>query len=1603
MSESTHCPFCALQCGMHVSGPGDAPVIAGNAQFPVNKGGLCLKGWSAAGTLAHRDRLLSPLVRGADGQLRPAAWDDAVELIARRVQDVQAAHGADAVGVFGSGALTNEKAYLLGKFARVALGTSNIDYNGRFCMSSGAAAALRAFGLDRGLPFPLEDIPRAGAVLLVGGNPGETMPPLMQYFAQQRANGGQLLVADPRTSTTAQWATSHLRLRPGTDAALANGLLHVLIRERLIDERYIAARTEGFEEVRRAVASCDPGSVEQLTGVPAAELIRAARILGTSPSSMILTGRGPEQQSHGVRNALACINLALALGQVGRPGGGYGSLTGQGNGQGGREHGQKADQLPGYRRIDDPGARRHIAALWRIPEEDLPGPGKSAFELLSSMGEAGGVRALFVFGSNVAVSAPDARRIQRRLAALDLLVVSDFFLSETAAFAHVVLPAAQWAEEDGTMTNLEGRVVLRSRAFAPPPGVKTDLEAIAAIAAALGRGAWFPSTRPHDVFDELRRASAGGAADYHGITYERIRRSDGLFWPCPDVTHPGTPRLFTEQFPTPSGRARFHPVTHQEPAEVADDRFPLYLTTGRILQHYQSGTQTRRIAELQELAPEPFAAVHPETAARLGISDRGEIALASRRGSTRLPARLDAGIREDTIFVPFHWGGEQSINRLTNPALDPISRMPEFKVCAVKAEPLRTPARPDARERLPEAAGLLCDCNAVTRARVVEAVLGGARSLHSVCDVTRAGTGCGSCRPELQALIDATCRRLDGAAAAAAARTPRASTGEHRGADRHRHRAAAPSDDRQESIRTKKSLVVVGNGMAGVACVEQILRHAPRFEITIFGDETHVNYNRILLSSVLAGEKSPDDITLNPLEWYARHGIRLRVGTRIADVDSVQKTVTGQDGTVTPYDTLLLATGSSAWMPPISGLGLDGVFAFRTLDDTRALLARAGAGTSAVVIGGGLLGLEAARGLQIQGCDVTVVHLMDTLMERQVDAAGGALLRQQIEKLGVRVLLGRSTKAIVGDGCVEGVEFADGARIDCQLVVVAAGIRPNVELGRRAGLAVNRGIVVNDHMETSNPDVFAVGECVEHNGVCYGLVAPLIEQAKVAAATMTGHKGPTYAGSVQAARLKIMGVEVFSAGDWSDAPAAEPVRFEDPALGVYKKVVVRGNRLSGVILVGDTSDSHRYMDWLYSRADLTDRRRHLLFPPPLEDGGFDIAQMPDSATVCGCVGVTKGAIIDVIHTRGVNTLAQLKEHTRASTGCGSCTARCQEILKAVAPEFEDDVKTVLCGCVPFTEENLREILRTQRLRSVQDVLDIYGNGAGCEVCKPALSYMLDMLWCGGHDEDRSARFINDRVHANIQKDGTFSVVPRIRGGVTSPDELRRIADVAEKYRVPMVKITGSQRIDLLGVRKEDLPKVWADLGMPSGQAYTKGVRMVKTCVGTDFCRFGTQDSTGAGIEMERRLENLFTPHKVKMAAVGCPRNCAEATVKDIGLIGIEGGWQVVVGGAAGKSVRQADLLVTVETTEAALEAAELFFQYYREHANYLERSYDLVVRVGIDRVRKETVYAPAEVREGLLQRLRKSKARSRDAWQEGRDPVHPSQFIPLRPLEEVSS
>jgi assimilatory nitrate reductase catalytic subunit len=684
----THCPYCALQCGMGLSGSTAATLEVVAREFPTNNGGLCQKGWTSVELLQSPHRLTTPLVR-REGVLQPASWDAAMDLIVSGIRGIQDTGGRDAVAVFGGGGLTNEKCYALGKFARVALGTSNIDYNGRFCMSSAAAAGNRAFGIDRGLPFPLADLAEAEVIVMLGSNAAETMPPFMQWLTRQRENGGELIVADPRRTATARAATRHLALTPGTDLALVNGLLHLLINAHAVDLDYIAERTTGFDEVRRTVASYYPERVERITGVPAHQLRAVAASLAGARTVIVLTARGAEQHSKGVDTVSSLINLALALGLPGRRGSGYGCLTGQGNGQGGREHGQKADQLPGYRSINDPAAREHLAGIWGIGPDEIPGPGRSAFELLESLGTVDGPKALLLAGSNPVVSAPDASHITARLQALDLLVVCDVVLSETAALADVVLPVTQWAEETGTMTNLEGRVLLRNQAVEPPGGVRSDLQVIAELARRLqAPGDW--SDDPAAVFAELGRASAGGISDYAGISYEQITEQDGTFWPCPDAGHKGTPRLFAERFPTVDGRARFVAVEHRPVAEEIDDQYPIYLTTGRVLQQYQSGAQTRRIPTLSAAQPEAFVELHPQLAERLGIADGDHTQVTSRRGTALGRARVTDTIRADTVFMPFHFAGDQAVNRVTNPALDPVSKMPEFKVCAVRVEPAET-------------------------------------------------------------------------------------------------------------------------------------------------------------------------------------------------------------------------------------------------------------------------------------------------------------------------------------------------------------------------------------------------------------------------------------------------------------------------------------------------------------------------------------------------------------------------------------------------------------------------------------------------------------------------------------------------------------------------------------------------------------------------------------------------------------------------------------------------------------------------------------------------------------------------------------------------
>jgi assimilatory nitrate reductase catalytic subunit len=680
MATATHCPYCSLQCGIELTG-----VDVAGREFPTNRGGVCRKGATAGQLLRSPERVTTPLARHRrSGPLEPVTWDDALDRVAAAIIRAQREHGRDAVACFGGGGLTNEKAYQLGKFARVALRTRNVDYNGRFCMSSAAAATSRAFGIDRGLPFPLPDVAEADVILLVGSNPADTMPPAMRWFAAGRERGARHIVVDPRRTATAALADVHLRAIPGTDLALANGLLHIAVRDRLVDERYIAERTTGWDAVRRAVRADWPDRTERTTGIAVADLERTVHALAGAERAMILTARGAEQHADGTATVTAWINLALALGLPGRGiGSGYATVTGQGNGQGGREHGLKADQLPGYRKLADPDDRAHVARVWGVDPDDLPAPGPSAYELLDSLG--GEVKVLLLGASNPAVSAPNAAHVAERMGALDFLVVTDFVLSESARMADVVLPTTQFAEEDGTLTNLEGRVLRRRKALDPPPGVRSELEIWQGLAKRLGCAEHFPDD-PRTVYDELRRTSEGGIADYAGISWDRLDAGEELFWPCPDEAHPGSPRLFTDRFPTPDGRARFVAVTHRSVTERVDRRHPYLLTTGRSRTHYQSGAQTRRVPELADAEPGARAELHPDLAAAIGVADGDAVRLTTRRGSAVVIALVTDTIRPDTVFVPFHW---PRINDLTSARLDPTSRMPEFKTCAVAVTAVR--------------------------------------------------------------------------------------------------------------------------------------------------------------------------------------------------------------------------------------------------------------------------------------------------------------------------------------------------------------------------------------------------------------------------------------------------------------------------------------------------------------------------------------------------------------------------------------------------------------------------------------------------------------------------------------------------------------------------------------------------------------------------------------------------------------------------------------------------------------------------------------------------------------------------------------------------
>jgi nitrite reductase (NADH) large subunit len=792
----------------------------------------------------------------------------------------------------------------------------------------------------------------------------------------------------------------------------------------------------------------------------------------------------------------------------------------------------------------------------------------------------------------------------------------------------------------------------------------------------------------------------------------------------------------------------------------------------------------------------------------------------------------------------------------------------------------------------------------------------------------------------------------------------------------------------------RKKLVLVGNGMAGVRTLEELLALAPDlYEITVFGAERHPNYNRILLSPVLAGEQTVDDIVLNDHDWYAERGIALELGAKVERIDRARRTVLASNGSVATYDRLLLATGSEPVILPIPGATLRGVLGYRDIHDTQRMIDYARRGGRAVVIGGGLLGLEAANGLRARGMDVAVVHLMPWLMERQLDRVAAGLLQRELERRGIAFALEARTAAIEGDadGHARAVLLADGATLPADLVVMAVGIRPNTALAERAGLRCARGIVVDDTMQTYDPRIYAVGECVNHRGTAYGLVAPLFEMAKVAANHLAEVGIGRYPGSAVSTKLKVTGVDLFSAGDFQGGDATEQIVLSDPGAGVYKKLVLKDDRLVGAVMYGDTVDGAWYFRLLREGRNVAEIRDRLMFGEAnLGDAGHRgadrAAGMPDDAEVCGCNGVCKGAIVRAIKDKGLFDVDAVRRHTKASASCGSCTGLVEQILMATvggayAPASGADKP--MCGCTDLTHEAVRAAIRDQRLLAIPDVLRMlnWRTPDGCASCRPALNYYLISTWPHEAEDDPQSRFVNERNHANIQKDGTYSVVPRMYGGVTTAQELRRIADVAAKYRVPAVKVTGGQRIDLLGVKKEDLRAVWRDLGMDSGHAYAKALRTVKTCVGSEWCRFGVQDSTGLGIALERAFAKAYTPHKVKMAVSGCPRNCAESGIKDVGVIGVESGWEIYVGGNGGIKTEVAQFLCKVATRDEAIETAGAFLQLYREEARYLDRTVHWLARVGLDYVKRKVVDDAAH-RRALYERLLFALQGEPDPWAE---------------------
>ena len=1165
----TQCPYCGVGCGLlaDVDDDGRLTAVRGDVNHPANRGRTCRKPLGLPFAVAAPDRATVPLYRDdRDARFEPRAWEDVLGTLAGKLRAIIAEHGPDAVAFYISGQLLTEDYYAINKLAKGFLGTNNVDSNSRLCMSSAVAGYSGAFGFD-GPPPAYADIALADCFLLLGTNTAACHPILWGRIRDRQAEGAFVICADPRRTPTAKGADLHLPVKPGTDLALLSALLHVVDRDGLVDETFIARHTSGWKETRAVAREWSPARAAEVCGVAAELIEQAAHRFASAGGAMALWSMGANQSTVGTLKNRALINLCLASGQIGRPGSGPLSLTGQPNAMGGRETGGLSQLLPGYRKVADAADRAAMERHWDVPAGRIsPTPGLPAVELFEAL-ESGKVKAVWVMATNPLVSLPDGQRARAALEHAELVVVQDpHHPTETSALAHAVLPAAAWPEKQGAMTSSERRIGLVRRAVAPPGEAKPDWEIVAALARHLGYGDAFAWRDSAAVFDEFAACTAGRPCDMTGVSHERLRREGGIQWPCPALPvgeHDGTVRLYeNRRFPTPDGRARFTPTPHAAPAETPDADFPLLLTTGRVADQWHTMTRTGHSPTLLASAGQATLSCHPLDAAASALADGDLVRVVSRRGELRLPVVLDDTLPRGVAFAPFHWGamhaaaGAGVLNALTIAAVDPTSKQPELKAVAVRLEPVK---RRDAPVR--------------------------------------------------------------------------------------RHAPARP-----------KRLVVVGTGMAGLAVVEEALRRRPAadWKIVMLGEEPGPVYNRVLLSKLLARDCGPGELELRPLSWYAAHQVDLRGGSSAASIDLDGRAVVDESGIPHAYDALVIATGSRAFVPPVPGADLPHVDVFRTWRDADALAATP-PGTRAVVVGGGLLGLEAAAGLRSRGVRVTVVELTGQLMGQQLDPGAAAMLQRALEVQGIVCRLGRSAARIEA-GCVV---LDDGEELPATRVIVAAGVRAETTLARAAGLAVERGIVVDDALRTSAPSVWSVGECAEHRGVVYGLWSPLAEQARVAGAGVAGDPA-AFHGAVQATTLKVSGIDVYAGGLSAAATPAghDEIVLSDTRRGIFRRLVLDGERLTSAALVGDVGAARRLTELLRTGDPVPSDLLESHAGPTIDALAAD-----PSANVCSCNDVSVGDVQKAIRRDGLSTVAQVGTRTRATTGCGGCTADIEALLK----------------------------------------------------------------------------------------------------------------------------------------------------------------------------------------------------------------------------------------------------------------------------------------------------------------------------------------------------